>query len=86
MSSPQDVDISQFSQYWPYTKEQWGKIEELWRTYKEDIGLEGDLYLELKKRNLSPADIGTEIKRHNNGDEIKHNLTAWNDLRGEIEK
>ncbi|PIP57444.1 hypothetical protein COX03_03125 [Candidatus Woesebacteria bacterium CG22_combo_CG10-13_8_21_14_all_39_10] len=50
--------------YNPYTKEQWEKIKRGWNLYKSAIGLEGDLFLELKERGLSEGEISEHLDKH----------------------
>ncbi len=82
MSSLLGIDISKFSQYWPYTKEQWGKISQLWDIYREAVGLEGELYLQLKGKGKNENEISEAINKHNK--DVAGNREAWHQLRGEI--
>lgn len=67
--------------YNPYTKEQWEKIKSDWNLYKNAIGLEGNLYAQLKNQGLSEGDISKRIEEYR---ETRKNLVE--DYRKEIGK
>lgn len=67
--------------YNPYTKEQWEKIKRGWDLYKSAMGLEGDLYIQLKNQGLSEGDISKRIGEHR---ETRKSLIG--DYRKEIKK
>lgn len=65
--------------YKPYTNKQWEKISDLWQIYKNDIGLDGELYMQLKAEGKSEGDIEKEIESHHEA--VKENLKIWHELR-----
>ena len=67
--------------YDPYTKEQWEKIKRGWDLYKSAMGLEGDLYIQLKNQSLSDGEISKRIGEYR---ETRKNLIE--DYRREIKK
>ena len=68
-------------QYNPYTKEQREKIKKGWTLYKGAIGLEGDLYIQLKNQGLFEGEISKKIGEYR---ETRKNLIE--DYRREIRK
>lgn len=64
--------------YNPYTQEQSKKIKEMWFIYRNDIGLEGDIYRKLIKEGLSEREIDVIIDGHRA--EVKELKKAWEDI------
>lgn len=58
--------------------EQQAKIKDLWGLYKEEFGLEGDLYFNLKKSGMSDDQINKILESRNN--KVGENLQSWYDL------
>jgi len=65
--------------YKPYTDEQWQKIHKLWDIYKADIGLEGELCMELTREGKSAGEIAELVEKHRK--ETEENLEIWHTLR-----
>jgi len=84
MISLQGVNEPQLKEYNPYTKEQREKIKEVWEMYKEDIGLDGELYFKLAREGKSVDEITEAINDHHR--DVERNLEAWHNLRREILK
>ncbi len=73
----------QSGEYRPYTKEQWAKIKVLWNLYKENIGLEEDIYLKLVQEGKNLDEINSAIEKHRKG--VEDNLETWHSLRKEAQ-
>jgi hypothetical protein len=84
MTPPPNINISGYHPYRPYSKEQWAKIEKLWKIYRDDIGLEGELCSQLVKEHKSDDEIKEAIEMHRK--DVEGNLEAWNQLKGEIKR
>lgn len=69
------------SQYNPYTKEQWEKIKFWWDVYKSSVGLEGELYMTLRRTGTSEEKIQEKIEEYHNKVAIERE--NWNNLRHE---
>jgi len=74
-----DISLLQHSPYNPYTKEQWAKIKSDWVSYKQDIGLEVDLYLQLTGEGKSDGDALKLVEERRK--EVEKTREAWYDLR-----
>lgn len=77
--SPETIHALQHRQYNPHTPEQWTKIKSDWESYKQDIGLEIDLYLQLKAEGKSEGDALKLVEEHRK--EVEKTREAWYDLR-----
>lgn len=64
--------------YNPLGKEKWSKIAKEWRSYKEDVGLEGELYFILHS-DKSPLEEKQKVQKLLQ--ERPENLKAWHQLR-----
>ncbi|HCR36288.1 hypothetical protein A2130_03120 [Candidatus Woesebacteria bacterium GWC2_33_12] len=71
----------QLVSYKPFAKNQWERIIEMWRLYKESIGLEGDIGISLVRKGKNQREIDDAIALHR--DYIKNNLDEWHKLRKE---
>lgn len=78
-ASPEAIRVVQHVLYNPYTGEQWAKIKSDWESYKQDIGLEVNLYLRLKREGKSDGDALKLIDEHRK--DIEKTREAWYDLR-----
>lgn len=76
--------MSSISRNNPYANEQWNVIKTFWNIYKQDIGLEGEIYLELKRKGAGQDIILDAINKHR--EERNENLEAWRNLRKEFWK
>lgn len=63
------------------TKERVNIVKTLWSIYRRDVGLDGEIYLELKEEGVDQDSILTAIKKHH--EERKENLEVWRNLRKE---
>jgi hypothetical protein len=67
--------------YRPYTKQQSARIKEMWTLYKDNIGLEGNICLNLVQDGKDLGEIKKAVEEHRAS--IKENLEAWHGLRKE---
>lgn len=64
--------------YNPYTKAQAERIKTLWSIYRENIGLEGDIYHNLIKEGKEKDIIDSEITSYRKS--VEGNREAWHNL------
>ncbi len=73
--------------YNPYSKAQAERIKELWSIYREDVGLEGDIYHNLVKEGKDQGIIDSEItdfrKSVEKSREAWHNLLKENNIQND---
>jgi hypothetical protein len=50
--------------YLPFKEEVWKKIKNNWDFYRNQIGLEGDIYMDLLKEEKSHSEIEEVIRLH----------------------
>ena len=65
--------------YNPYTKEQWEKIKFWWDMYKDSVGLEGELYMSLKKTGIGEEMVLKKIEEYRK--KVATEREVWNNLR-----
>lgn len=64
--------------YNPYTKAQAERIKELWSIYREDVGLEGDIYHNLVIAGKDQGIIDSEITDFRKS--VEESREAWHNL------
>lgn len=67
--------------YNPYTKEQFEKIKYWWDIYRNSVGLEGELYITLKKSGMGEDKVAEEIREYRK--RVAKDRENWNNLRQE---
>ena len=67
--------------YNPYKKGQWETIKYWWDIYKDSVGLEGELYMALKKTGMGDERVLEKIEEHRK--EVAIERENWNNLRHE---
>jgi hypothetical protein len=67
------------AKYNPFTQKQWEMIKLNWDIYKRDVGLEGELFLNLKKAEIGENEILETINQFRRDRQIV--LESWRDLR-----
>lgn len=68
--------------YLPFKEETWMKIKNNWDFYRDQIGLEGEILLDLVKEDKSQSEIEEVIKLHRI--ERKVNMQAYKALKKEL--
>jgi hypothetical protein len=78
-ASPEAIRALQHRQYNPYTPEQWAKIKSDWESYKQDVGLEVEIYLQLTREGKSNGDALKLVEEYRK--EVEKTREVWYDLR-----
>ena len=70
--------VDTITQYRPIKEDVWGKIKTSWDFYRDQIGLEGNIMLDLVKEEKSMNEIEEVIELHRI--ERNDNIKAYHDL------
>lgn len=79
MDLQSSINKSVHTKYNPFTQKQWEMIKLHWEIYKREVGLEGELFLKLKKAEMGEGEIFKAINQFRQ--ERQPILESWRDLR-----
>lgn len=69
------------TEYQPLPKEKWATVMAMWRKYKNEVWLEGEIYLQLRASNVPEEEIPEKVRQYR--ESTKENLEQWHNLRQE---